>query len=197
MLPDDIDGFRRRLAETIAWCAPRASLADPENCLRTPALRPVNWSERLDPDLGFEYRWEKLAEDEAVFSILAERRADLLRQENSYPSPLTEGLAGGRLLIADPRNSDTCYLSAPETGGFFDEWDVPPWGTWIDGMDGVSGTILFCWIPPVFIKSVERGILVNPAGCIFWASDYREHGYPGMLFRELEEARLLLRPYEQ
>jgi hypothetical protein len=42
MVPDDIEGFHWRLAETIAWCGPRASLADPENCLRTPALRPEN-----------------------------------------------------------------------------------------------------------------------------------------------------------
>jgi hypothetical protein len=32
--------FRHSLAETIAWCTARATLADPERCLRTPALDP-------------------------------------------------------------------------------------------------------------------------------------------------------------
>jgi hypothetical protein len=37
---DDLTAFRWRLAETIAWCAGRACVADPQNSLRTPALRP-------------------------------------------------------------------------------------------------------------------------------------------------------------
>jgi hypothetical protein len=44
-MPIDLALFRLRLAEAIAWCAPRASDADPKHCLRTPSLRPRGWGE--------------------------------------------------------------------------------------------------------------------------------------------------------
>jgi hypothetical protein len=195
MVPDNRKQFRRRLAETVAWCAPRADLSDPANCLRTPALRPANWFETAKTSFGFEYRWGKPEEDEEVLRVLATRRADLLRKTNTYPDSLSDGLAGGRLLIADPRDSDVCGLSPVATGGFIDDWDVPPWDTWVDCMQGNYGSILLCWIPASFIPLTEQGIAVNPVECFFWASDYLSHGYPAMLFRELEEEGLLKRIY--
>ncbi|MBA3695059.1 MAG: hypothetical protein H0W77_16785, partial [Acidobacteria bacterium] len=32
--------FSKRLAQTIFWCAPRADISNPKDCLRTPELRP-------------------------------------------------------------------------------------------------------------------------------------------------------------
>jgi hypothetical protein len=147
--------------------------------------------------VNFDYRWGKRAEDEAILSVLAERRANLLRQSNAYPGDFPEGLAGGCLLIADPHNSDTSGLSMPETGGFIDIWDVPAWDTWVDCMEGQYGTILLCWIPPSFISLTEDGIAVNPMECFFWAPEYRARGYDIPFLQELKDAGLLLRPYEQ
>jgi hypothetical protein len=37
-----LTALRHSLAETIAWCAMRATITDPERCLRTPAsFRPA------------------------------------------------------------------------------------------------------------------------------------------------------------
>jgi hypothetical protein len=41
-LVTEMETFKRRVAEVIAWCTPRVSIADPEHCLRTPALQPPN-----------------------------------------------------------------------------------------------------------------------------------------------------------
>jgi hypothetical protein len=64
---DQIIACRRSLAETIAWCTAHATLADPEHCLRTPALRPSL----------FEYT-QSLAERQVCFSTLIQARSQLL-----------------------------------------------------------------------------------------------------------------------
>ncbi len=126
--------LRRRLAETIAWCRLRASAADPKNSLRTPALRPANLSRSADRWGNFDYDWG-MPEDKktavSAVATLAETRAELLRQANASADALPPNLGGGRLLIDDPEASDVCGLSGPESEGFIDALDVPPWDTWI------------------------------------------------------------------
>jgi hypothetical protein len=71
----EVETFKRRLSEVIAWCMPRVSIADPEHCLRTPALRP--------PDL--------LQASRLVTNQLNERLARELAQVPGEPLPkLTE-----------------------------------------------------------------------------------------------------------
>jgi hypothetical protein len=67
----EMETFKRRLAEVIAWCKPRVSSADPEHCLRTPALRP--------PDL--------LQASRVVTNQLSERLAREVSQEPGEPLP--------------------------------------------------------------------------------------------------------------
>src|SRR5689334_17609692 len=91
----DLREFRRRLAEAIASCNHRATLADPEPCLRTPELQP--------PVFG-DYR-QPLEERQAIVDAVVERRAMLLRREGRYPEQPAEDSAGGRLLICAPDES--------------------------------------------------------------------------------------------
>src|SRR5919204_6993122 len=67
----EVETFKRRLAEVIAWCEPRVSIADPEHCLRTPALRP--------PDL--------LQASRVVTNQLSERLARAISQAPGEPLP--------------------------------------------------------------------------------------------------------------
>jgi hypothetical protein len=126
----DLTEFRR-LAETIAWCRLHVTEDDPKDCLRTLALRPTNLSATPDQWGNFDYAWETPAQTQAVISALADRRAELLRAANAYTEVLPSDLAGGRLLITLPEESDWCGLSEPETYGFIDALDVPAWDTWV------------------------------------------------------------------
>ena len=128
----DIQKFRQHLAETIAWCGPRANIHDPVNCLRTPALRPANKSRTPDNYGHYEYTWGTIEQNEATVATLAAERSRLLAgtvpRERMSRSP---HLAGGRILVVAPEMSDTSGLSEAESGGFIDGFDLPAWDTWI------------------------------------------------------------------
>src|SRR6478736_4946940 len=101
--------FRRRLAETIAWCAPRASGSDRTHCLRTPALDPK------------QPLWKVPQADRPEIVVrLPEKRAILLLAELSPTGAASEDLAGGRLLAHCPDWSLQYGIGDSETGGFLD-----------------------------------------------------------------------------
>jgi uncharacterized protein (TIGR02996 family) len=168
--------FRRRLAETVAWCRHRDVPA-----LRTPALEPTT------PLAGFvgqgvHRAWSSpsIPERQAILNDLANRRAKLLRADGVL-SPAPGGLAGGRLLLFNPDTTLCDEAAVPESEGFFDEHNVPAWDTWVwyveDSKPWVSGwamyewdSYLVAWVPGPVVALADAGIRVNPEECIQWAS---------------------------
>ncbi|AKF10722.1 hypothetical protein [Sandaracinus amylolyticus] len=146
--------FAQRLAETIAWCAPRAGIGDPRRSLRDPQLQP-----------------QLLARDRAqTVAWLVSRRDRRVRGE---PIPPSTRPASGRLLVYFPDANLSCGAAELETDGFFDADNVPPWDTWISVHDRAHGcpsygSMLVCWVPPALVELVDRGIDVNPEQCIVW-----------------------------
>jgi hypothetical protein len=127
----DLHEIYRRLAETVAWCGPRASLADPKDSLRTPMLRPANLSTVANQGGNHDYEWETFQQVQNTLSVLADQRVERLRLEGIYPDASALDLRGGRLLVAAPLESDWCCLSEEASEGFIDALDVPAWDTWI------------------------------------------------------------------
>ncbi|HEX2076924.1 MAG TPA: hypothetical protein VHG08_04420 [Longimicrobium sp.] len=144
------------VAQAAAWCGPRADLADPRSCLRTPSLAP----RILSPDYF-----------SAVDSVLVNRR-EVLGQPFGWPRS-----GEGRLMVYFP-DADLCDGAAElETGGWFDVYNTPPWDTWAGffqddrpGSDAYA-RYLVAWVPPAFVEIVGRGIYVNPEQCIAWLDD--------------------------
>jgi hypothetical protein len=86
---------------------------------------------------------------------------------------MTSGLAGGRLLAYFPDDELSDGAAEAETRGFFDVNNAPPWDTWValfrdEGGDVSTSDCLVSWVPGTLVKSVDRGIFVNPEGCIRW-----------------------------
>ena len=175
----DIQEFQRRLTETIAWCSAHANILDPAGSLRSPAMA-----------LGYEsyeYHYALLSAGQTIASGVAEERRRLLRASDICPNPLPPTQAGGRLLVYQPDASFCEAWAEDATGGFLDEWDTPPWDTWIwytskghistlpAGKQEVGFTLreglLVSWIPPVFLHLVQTGIKVLPFGGIQWAEE--------------------------
>ena len=156
---DDVP-FERRLAETIAWCAPRVRAEDPKYSLRSEALSP---------------------------GLLARDRGDMLRSVASYrrtsardaPVPTDrESMSGGRLLVYFPDADLADGAAEVQSNGFFDVHNVPPWDTWIalaaDGpatADPSFQEYLVAWVPPELIACAAAGIDVNPERCIAWLDE--------------------------
>ncbi len=101
--------FKSRLAEIVAWCAARTDAADPEESLRTAALRPNNLV--LDAQGNMDYLWRTEEEGIQAIRVLAEQRQRLLISEDLSPAPLPQALSSGRLLLCEPNASTWDGLS--------------------------------------------------------------------------------------
>jgi hypothetical protein len=156
----DTEPFALRLAQAVAYCAPRAYAADPLASLRSDQFRPrVLESHRAA----------------SVYAIVNLRTVYVPRDL----SPVTgsEGLAGGRLLAYFPDAELSDGAAEQETGGFFDVNNAPPWDTWVAlfrddrTTDRSYQEFLVSWVPPGFVALAERGLSVNPESCIVWLAD--------------------------
>jgi hypothetical protein len=128
----NLNQFRQRLSETIAYCQPRVDKRDPMNCLRSLALWPKNRSRTPDKYGYYQYKWGTVEENEAVVVALAEERSRLLADTDQRdPLQVPQDLAGGRILVIVPEDSDTLGISERVSNGFIDGFDLPAWDTWI------------------------------------------------------------------
>jgi hypothetical protein len=156
-----------RLYETIAWCESCVDLESPALCLRSPETRP----RIMQPSYAA-----------GVEDVSRNRHAAL-----HWPRPKPRrDLAGGRILVYGPDEEASDGAAEAETKGFFDVYNCPPWDTWLaltqfgNGKQGRAAH-LFAWIPPAFMQSVERGIFVNPEGCIKWLEDWEAPGKSNLI----------------
>lgn len=136
------------------------------------------------------------SERQKIVDTLADERAKLLRSTGNYPDGLVEDLEGGRLLICfGPTESVWDGASEVESRGFFDEYDIPPWDSWLcwtretpeesqvrrqefsrlrttflpDRALDWERSYLISWVPPQLIEVATSGIEVNPVDCIHFA----------------------------
>jgi uncharacterized protein (TIGR02996 family) len=125
-----VELFRRRLAETVAWCRGRDVAS-----LRTPDLEPPTLLSRHVPSgQGLSWQTPTTAERQAAVNDLANRRAVLLGD------PATAGgLGGGRLVLFDPDGTLSDEAAVPASEGFFDGDNVPAWDTRPDAVGGRAG----------------------------------------------------------
>ncbi|HEV7224258.1 MAG TPA: hypothetical protein VGN42_16235 [Pirellulales bacterium] len=158
----DLAGFSTRLAQTIAWCRPRALPKAPATSLRTAALCPPLLSNNRDAAVRFVG-----VERERALGPLAPERRDY--------QTATPDLHGGRLLLYFPDANLSDGAAAAESQGFFDVFNTPPWDTWVGyfedphGGDRSYANYLVCYAPLHFFALAEAGIRVNPEECIVWA----------------------------
>jgi hypothetical protein len=156
----DVVPFGVRLAETITYCAPRASVADPVRCLRIDELRPF-------PD----------TRDRGASVVhVANFRHSAVYAEKAKPALDRGDLRSGRLLVYFPDADLSDGAAEVESRGFLDVYNAPPWACWIahrsDGRaDPSFDSYLISWVPACFVDGVSAGIRVNPERCIQWLED--------------------------
>jgi hypothetical protein len=199
--PDNLGPFRRRLAEAIAWCAPRVRQGTPREVFWTPAFRPPAvphaWSAELravrPPPEGLSHDLydHPVATRPGVVDGVAQTRADALAAAGRLPANPAPDLAGGRLVLFEPDESLSGGETEEPSGGFFDHESSPGWDTWVAYVVDAERTaawerwletrrsgdwedlrsFLVAWVPPPLVESVDFAILVGMGGCIRWADD--------------------------
>jgi hypothetical protein len=154
---DNLETFIERLPETIAWCSRVTDVSDLAKAFR---------SDRLEPWLWADGRKEMI---ERVASL---RNWDVGRNAERDIRKLPKG----RLLVYYPDLTLEEGVPRAETRGFFDDYDAPPWDTWVAYFceterksEQFSHSYLVSWIPEVLIDIVTRGIgATSSTECIEW-----------------------------
>lgn len=187
--------FHRQFAETLAWCSGRASLDDPEQCLRSRELQPSFGS---SPEGA---RW--LEVDPGMIETLVRTRRSLLAASGS-PGGSCPPYEKGRLLACQYECTNFNGITAHNSGYYFDNNDVPPWDTWVGEVVGEGPSertstswrlairafremvppdwgmrLLVAWVPEPFAPRVTAAIDCECAGMLWWADDPVEQ-YPAV-----------------
>jgi len=165
--------FRRRLAETVAWCSQQDY-----KVLRTPELLPQAGRSQS----GIEPLWhcEGLEQRTLLVHQLGNRRAARLDELGLVPDVPASDLTGGRLLLFEPEWASGDGTARLYSDSFFDEYQAPPWDTWVfyfdDGDAGrhrvhrhwedewilrrkvlpaAFASYLVAWVPPPLVQAVD------------------------------------------
>jgi hypothetical protein len=181
--PLELTELRQRLGETMAWCAPRASVDHPRDSLRTPSLRPPNIVEIQGSGLygkSLSERWEAAVERRraAVTALAAERAALLRSLPGPAPAPASD-LAGGRIVLYDPDANLFDDTAERASQGFCDADSVPAWDTWVCYFSEAEvperwspfASFLVSWVPPALVELADAAITQSPEQCIRWATE--------------------------
>lgn len=172
----DASLVRRRLTEAMAWCSSQIAL---RNLLRTPELRPAHpfVLEKRRDNGTHDYEFLDTAGRAAEVESVGVRRADLLAFHRFNVTGVPLNSSQGRLLVVEINNSIWDGLSADESDGFFDVYDIPAWDTWIHLRHAEGNDALLCWVPSPLVELVGKGIFVNCTACIEWV-DHLEYSVP-------------------
>ena len=156
-----LDHLRGSLIETTTWCDSTA-IGPSVTRFRSAELKPDG---ELDP----------APSSSLLVETICQRRAELL--EDRKAKMLYELAKTGRLLVFYPGMS--LFDGAAELGseGYFNSNNEPPWDTWFYFGESPQFSesesdryFLLSWVPNSHLSIAQRGIDVNPEGCIEWLS---------------------------
>jgi hypothetical protein len=107
--------FEQSLDETQRWCSMPGPL-DPSTGLRTRALMP--WILESNPAV--------------IVHLVAQERGSRLRDRTgASPERHAAPSRDGRFLVHYPGLNLTDGAAEDASDGFFDQWNTPPWDTWV------------------------------------------------------------------
>lgn len=155
--------LNERLVQAADWSEQRCQISDPSFCLRSEPLRP---SLVLGEDFP-RYSWDYKANPLAEVETLVNKRTELMRAHHHTQAD-TNPSSTGRLLLYYPHETLSDGAAWQITSGYFDDWNMPPWDTWIWYGQMTGGEYLLSWVPGPFVELVSAGIWANPEECIQW-----------------------------
>jgi hypothetical protein len=120
--------------------------------LRSPELRPQAVLVHVPPSRAME---------EAVPALVSKRATLVSLLEHQ---PIDTQSTAGKLLLYWPDENLADGAAECASLGFFNGDNVPPWDTWV----AFSERVLLSWVPTEMIAVAQKGIDVNPEGCIAW-----------------------------
>jgi hypothetical protein len=126
----------------------------------------ASFAQRLrTPDLKASLDYREAPDDKArkriVEKLIAKRHESVAKLEHRQMQPHA---IQGRLLSYWPDENLACGAAEVQSLGFFDADNTPPWDLWV----AFSDRMLLSWVPGELVEIAQRGIDINPEGCIAW-----------------------------
>lgn len=164
MNPGEIEAdFVASLRDAKSWSSRKLNGSTDFSCLRSPVLSASH--------AGID---DSYSQSMAAINALVETRSRLLgtHDVNDWQT--------GRLLCCDVAASEASGASELASDGYFNEFDLPPWDTWVawvknDNPAHEDNGFLLAFVPPSFSKCVQSGIDANPVNCVFWLDTPNSH----------------------
>lgn len=163
--------FFASLNDAKTWCDQRLRGTSDYSRLRTSELAA---SHRGIP--------EPYGQSYASINALVDTRSRLLNTQ------IASNHTSERLLCCDVAASEAPGASSLASNGYINEFDLPPWDTWVAWMgyhkpaQKDNGFIL-AFVPPSCKNMVQSGIDANPVECLFWLD--AAHRYYRKRFRRV------------
>lgn len=149
--------FEKYQLATAVWCEKFCDANNPAFSLRMSSLEPA--VDIRDYNVSITAKKDEM-------DRLHRIRLSQTDNGNSSVAPL------GRILCFYPDRSLGDALVHGASQGFFDEDDLPPWGTWFyfeqEPVDGEN--VLYCWVPVQFLQLVSDALAADCYDCLVWHS---------------------------
>ena len=161
------------LTSAIVWCTGRHNLNLMETCYRTAEFFPKTVVSTDDSNITYlEFTQLRSLVDQVV-----SKRNEFIKNNVKIPS------LHGRILCFYPQASNNDAMVESECNArinsvffkskstFIDEFDNPPWDTWLFCELNESIIALYSWVPPELVEIVSNAIAADAYGCLVWAEE--------------------------
>ena len=161
------------LKSAIIWCRKKLDWKYLGSCHRSPELFPVPVKRSEDSNITYS----NLLEVQTLLAKIVAKRNSLVSENIE---PLT---ADGRILCFYPECSlndamvaHVCQeqinlIHAGSNGEYIDDFDNPPWDTWLHCENSKNGIALYSWVHPELVQFVSRAIAADAYNCLVWAEE--------------------------
>ncbi|WP_436899247.1 hypothetical protein [Acinetobacter gyllenbergii] len=166
-----MNDIKYSLFHTIYWCNKKFDWNSLQSCHRSLELFPYQVMSIEESKITY-FTFDQLRE---LVDYIIEKRRDLSKHEFVY-----ERLKGRilsfypELSLNDSMVADECQrqmnLIRPDCKGeYIDDYDIPPWDTWISCDLKGDLIVLYTWIHPELVDFISKAIAVDAYNCFAWA----------------------------
>ncbi len=115
-------------------------------------------------DWNFELFEDDYQLVEAFFELQLSQKIQVIEGSKKYTYK-------GRVIVSEFGSVIMDGVSAIESNGFIDDYDLPPIDTWFYLLERHNLLFMFAWIPEKFEKFAHQGIEVNCLDILYWLKD--------------------------
>lgn len=164
------------LFHTISWCNKKFDWNSLQSCHRSSELFPYKVTSTEESNITY-FTFDQLS---TLVGYIIEKRSDLSKYEFVY-EPLKGRILSfyPELSLNDAMVADECQhqmnLICPDCKGeYIDDYDIPPWDTWISCDLKGDLIVLYTWVHPELVEFISKAIAVDAYNCFAWAEDLEQ-----------------------